>query len=59
MMPFPDIDEFDERAASCEFDSDATRDEAEDYAAQLQGFADADDYWGWLAEYVLKRGVPR
>lgn len=55
----PDIEEFEERAAICEFESQATRKEAEDIAAQQQGFVDADDYWSWLAEYVLKRGVPR
>jgi hypothetical protein len=59
MTPFPNIEEFEERAAICEFESEATRQEAEDYAAQLQGFVDAGDYWAWLAKYVLQRGVPR
>lgn len=59
MRPFPNIEEFEERAAITQFESDATKEQAEDYAAREQGFADADDYWAWLAEYVLARGVPR
>jgi len=54
----PDIAAFEERAALGEFESDATRDEAEDHAAQLQGFADAEHYWGWLADYVSGRSFP-
>ena len=59
MSPIADIEDFEERAAICEYDSDATRKEAEDLAARFQGFRDADDYWSWLAEYVLRRGIPR
>jgi len=32
--------------------------EAEDLAAQAQGFVDAEQYWQWLAAYVLSRKVP-
>jgi len=53
----PDIEEFEERAAICEFESDATREEAEDLAAQLQGFRDADHYFAWLATYAQRRGL--
>ena len=59
MSVIPDIEEFEERAAICEFESQATRQEAEDYAAELQGFADSEDYWSWLKEYMFQRGVPR
>jgi hypothetical protein len=54
----PDIDQFEERAAICEFESDATRLEAEDLAAQDQGFRNAEHYWQWLAEYVLTKSIP-
>jgi hypothetical protein len=57
-MLIPDIYEFEERAAICEFEGQATRKEAEDIAAQAQGFRDAEHYFAWLADYVLKRGVP-
>ena len=53
----PDIEEFEERAAICQYDGQSTRREAEDRAAQLQGFRDADHYFEWLATYVLKRGL--
>lgn len=59
MRLLPNIEEFEERAAICQFESDATKVEAEDHAAQDQGFADADDYWSWLADYAMRREVPR
>ena len=59
MSPLPDIEQFEERAAICQFESDATKAEAEDVAAQDQGFRDADDYWNWLASYVIHRAIPR
>ena len=59
MRPFPDIVAFEERAAICEFESAATRAEAENQAARDQGFVDANDYWAWLADYVLEKTVPR
>ncbi len=59
MRPLPNIEEFEERAAICQFESEATKAEAEDLAAREQGFDDADDYWAWLAEYVLAKAVPR
>ena len=57
-MLIPDIDAFEERAAIAEFDGGLTRVEAEDLAAQIQGFRDREHYWEWLADYALKRGVP-
>ncbi len=41
MRVAPDIADFEERAALCEFESEATRAEAEDLAAQQQGWTDA------------------
>ena len=58
MSLVPDIDAFEERAAIAQYDGGLTRAEAEDLAAQRQGFADAGAYWAWLAEYVLARKVP-
>ena len=57
-MTVPDIDAFEERAAIVEYDGGLSRRAAEDVAARAQGFDDADDYWRWLAEYVLTRKVP-
>jgi hypothetical protein len=57
MTPIPDIEAFEERAAICQYDGRMTRREAEDLAAQVQGFRDADHYFEWLATYVLKRGL--
>lgn len=57
-MTTPDIDWFEERAAIAQFDGGLTRSEAEELAAQAQGFVDADDYWQWLADYVVHRKVP-
>ena len=53
MMAPPDIEQFEERAAIAEFDGGLSREEAEDVAAQDQGFINAHYYWEWLAEYVL------
>lgn len=55
-MLIPNIEDFEQRAALCEYESDATRVEAEDHAAQQQGFRDRDHYWAVLAEYVANRG---
>jgi len=54
----PDIEAFEERAAIIEYDAGATRKQAEDLAAQAQGFRDAEGYWNWLADYVVSRKVP-
>ncbi|UTH44936.1 hypothetical protein [Loktanella salsilacus] len=59
MRLLPNIEEFEHRAAICQFESEATKEEAEDLAAQDQGFADANDYWSWLADYAMNREVPR
>lgn len=57
-MTVPDIDAFEERAAIAEYDGGLTRSAAEDLAAQAQGFANADAYWQWLADYVVTRKAP-
>jgi hypothetical protein len=54
----PDIEAFEERAAIAEFDGGLTRADAEDVAAQAQGFANSDAYWQWLADYVVNRRYP-
>jgi len=53
----PDIEAFEERAAIAEHNGGLTLDEAEDLAAQDQGFGSAADYWHWLATYVVNRGI--
>jgi len=53
--PFPDIDVFEERAAIIEFDGGYTRQEAEDLAAQAQGFRNAKHLWQVLADYLASR----
>ena len=58
MITCPDIDAFEERAAIAEYDGGLSRPEAEDLAAQQQGFKDAADYWAWLAGYVLTKKPP-
>ena len=58
MMVPPDIEAFEERAAIAEYDGRLSRSEAEDLAAQAQGYANADHYWQWLADYVVTRGYP-
>lgn len=57
MSQIPDIDAFEERAAIAEYDGGLSRSRAEDLAARAQGFADADAYWQWLADYVVNRNV--
>ena len=52
----PDIDVFEERAAIAQYEGGLTRKQAENLAAKAQGFQNADHYWQWLAEYVLRRG---
>lgn len=51
----PDIEAFEERAAIAEYEGGITRKQAEDLAAQAQGFVNAAAYWQWLADYVLHR----
>ena len=51
----PDIEAFEERAAIAEYDGGLTRQDAEDLAAQAQGFQDRDHYWGWLRGYVERK----
>ena len=58
MMVPPNIEEFEERAAIAEFDGGLTRSEAEDVAAQDQGFISANYYWQWLPDYVVARRYP-
>ncbi|MGR3586913.1 MAG: hypothetical protein ACU0BH_00255 [Paracoccaceae bacterium] len=54
-MLIPFIDAFEERAAIMQYDGGLTRAEAEDRAAQAQGFRDADHYWQVLADYVVSK----
>ncbi len=58
MSLVPDIDAFEERAAIAQFDGGLTRVQAEDLAAQRQGYTDANAYWAWLAEYLLTKKMP-
>ena len=58
MVP-PDIEAFEERAAIAEYDGGLSRKEAEDVAARDQGYASAEQYWQWLADYVVNKGYPR
>ena len=48
----PDIEAFEERAAIAEYDGGLTWQDAEDLAAQAQGFQDREHYWAWLRVYV-------
>ena len=57
-MKVPDIDAFEERAAIAQYDGGLTRREAQDLAARGQGFANADAYWQWLADYVVVQKIP-
>ena len=58
MTRIPDIAEFEERAAIAEYDGGLARSKAEDLAAQGQGFRDANQYWQWLADYVVTKKFP-
>ena len=53
--PIPDIDAFEERAAIAQYEGGLSRKQAEDLTAKGQGFKDADQYWEWLANYVLNK----
>ena len=53
----PDIDALEEWADITQYEGGLKRKQAEDLAAQVQGFQDADHYWQWLAEYVLGRAA--
>lgn len=55
VTPVPDIDAFEERAAIMQYDGGLSRFEAEDRAAQAQGFRNASHYWQVLAAYVVNR----
>ena len=55
MTVIPDIDAFEERAAIMEYDGGLSRSEAENRAAQAQGFRNADHYWQILADYVVTK----
>lgn len=58
MTPVPDIDAFEERAAIMEYEGGLSRRQAEDRAAQAQGFRDAEHYWQVLADYVATGRLP-
>ena len=55
MIVPPNIEDFEERAALAQFEGGLSRAEAEDVAAQDQGFISAIYYWRWLADYVNNR----
>ena len=55
MTVIPDIEAFEERAAIMEYDGGLSRSEAENRAAQAQGFRNADHYWQVLADYVVTK----
>jgi len=57
-LRIPDIDAFEERASIIEHEGRVVRSVAENLAAQAQGFPDAEQYWQWLADYVISRKVP-
>jgi hypothetical protein len=50
----PDIAAFEERAAIAEYEGGLTRLQAENLAAQEQGFASTGEDWPWLKSYVAK-----
>ncbi len=58
-MSFPEIDDFEERAAIAEYDGGCSRREAKIIAARAQGFRNTEAYWRWLADYVVQRQSPR
>ena len=51
----PDIEAFEERAVIAEYDGGLTRQDAEDLAAQAQGFQDKEHYWAWIRGYAMRR----
>ena len=53
----PDIEAFEERAAIAEYEGGLTRLQAQNLAAQEQGFASAGAYWRWLERYVAERKI--
>ena len=53
VTPVPDIDAFEERAAIMEYDGGLSKREAEDRAAQAQGFLNAMHFRQVLADYVV------
>jgi hypothetical protein len=57
-VPIPHTDAFEECAAIAQYDGGLSRKQAEDLAAQGQGFKDAYQYWQWLADYVVNKRQP-
>ena len=53
----PDIEAFEERAAIAEYEGGLSRSQAEDLAAQAQGFPSAATYWQVLADYVVTKRI--
>jgi hypothetical protein len=58
MTLVPDIDAFEERAAIIEYEGGLTKAEAEDGAAQAQGFRDAAHFRQVLTDYILTGRLP-
>jgi hypothetical protein len=53
MLPLDPVPDIEERAAIMQYDGGLSRREAEDSAAQGQGFRDAAHYRQVLADYVV------
>ena len=51
----PDIEAFEERVVIAEYDGSLTRKDAEDLAAQDQGFRSQAHYWAWLRFYAGRK----
>jgi hypothetical protein len=58
MPQVPDIDAFEERAAIFEYEGGLKRADAEDRAAQAQGFRDAAHFRQVLTDYILTGRLP-
>jgi len=51
----PNIEAFEERVAIAEYEGGLSRSQAEDLAAQAQGFRNQAHYWAWLRVYVERK----
>ena len=51
----PDIEAFEERVATHIHEGDIPTDQANDLAAQAQGFRNEVHYWAWLRVYVQRK----
>ena len=51
----PDIEAFEERVAILIHEGGIPTDQAQDLAAQAQGFCNQAHYWAWLRAYVERK----